>query len=229
MNTELPAQAVLTSCSRTKQGLLALFTADGFLFSVDEETFAAFHLAQAIQNSSPLAGGELAALAAKSESAHAKQTALRLVGARRHAAAELYRKLCQKYDDRAAAWAVAEMQRTGWLDDREFARARIAALVRKQRSRTAILHDLAAHGVDRELAREVLDEMCEEESCGNDAALEKLLEGAYLRRMTQGEHRKVQAALARRGFGCGEIRRAMDAWRARHEYETDDIQTGEWE
>ena len=135
MNTELPAQAVLTSCSRTKQGLLALFTADGFLFSVDEETFAAFHLAQAIQNSSPLAGGELAALAAKSESAHAKQTALRLVGARRHAAAELYRKLCQKYDDRAAARREADHYRAYDEGDRRG----------------------VAHGDERRLAQDVAD------------------------------------------------------------------------
>lgn len=222
---ELPAQAVLTRYSITKQGLVALFTEEGFLFSVDEDTFEEFGLALAIKNGSPLDGGELHLLAQKSESAHARQTALRLLTTRMYAQQELYRRLCKTYDARAAAHAMAEAERLGFLDDAAFARARAGVLLRKNRSRSAIVHDLTEKGVDRALAGQALEEVWQErgeELEENAAALRRLIEKQYARKLAAGQEDKVRAALARRGFAGYEVRRALEAWRRENPTPTDD-------
>lgn len=224
---EMPQEVVFTKATKTKQGLIALFTEEGFLFSVEEDTFFRFHLEQAIKNSSPLSGGELMLLSAESARAKAKQTALRLVGVRMYAQQELYRKLCQKYPSGDAAWAMAELQRLGYLNDEGYARSRAGALLRKNRSKMVILRDLAEKGIERELALAVLEELWQEqgEQCGNDAAIEKLLNGQYARKLQQGKVQQVQAALARRGFSFGEIRRGLERWNL--ENPTNDIETYE--
>ena len=216
---ELPAAAVITRAGRTRQGLVALFTAEGFLFSVDEDTYYQYGLPQAIKNGSLLSGGELRLLADKSEHAHARAAALRLVSGRMYARRELARKLAQKYDGPAVDWAVEEMERLGYLDDEAFARTRAGMLLRKNRSRLVILQDLADKGVDRQLAKTVLEELCSEEQEGDAAALDRLLEGQYARRLAAGDTDKVRAALARRGFGCGQVRRALERWQARRDFE----------
>lgn len=227
--------AVLTKAEKTKQGLIALFTEQGFLFSVDEETFFSFGLEKAIKNSSPLSGGELALLLSKSEQAHAKQAALRLVAGRIFARQELYKKLCQKYEARAAAWAIAELERLGYLNDEAYARARAAALLRKNRSKTVILRDLAEKGIDRETAMAVLEELWEEqgEQSGNAAAIANLLQRQYARKLQQGKVQQVQAALARRGFSFGEIRDGIRQWQQENpqteEFEDIEDRIGEYE
>lgn len=218
MMEQLPQQAVFTKAEKTKQGLIALFTEEGFLFSVEEDTFFRYGLEQAIKNGSALSGGELTLLASKSEQAHAKQTALRLITARMYAQQDLYNKLCQKYDARAAAWAIAEMNRLGYLNDEAYARARAAALLRKNKSKAIILRDLAQKGVERETALCVLEELWEEqgEQYGNAAAVQNLLERQYCRKLEQGKIQQVQAALARRGFSFGEIRDGIRQWQNNH-------------
>lgn len=217
MTVELPAEAVLTRFERTKQGLLALFTEDGFLFSVEEDTFEQFGLREAIETGSPLNGGELRLLLGKSEQAHARQTALRLLSGRMYAQQDLYRRLCRKYDARAAAYALAEADRLGFLDDAAFARARTAALARKNRSRRVILRDLAEKGVDGDAARQAVEEYFAEQDMdgeeADEAALRNLLEKQYGRKLAMGRTQQVQAALARRGFGGAAIRRALEQWR----------------
>ncbi len=227
--------AILTKAEKTKQGLIALFTEEGFLFSVDEETFFSFQLEKAIKNGSLLSGGELALLLSKSEQAHAKQTALRLVAGRIFAQQELYKKLCQKYDQRASAWAIAELQRLGYLNDEAYARARAAALLRKNRSKNVILRDLADKGIGREIAVAVLEELWEEqgERSGNAAAIANLLQKQYARKLEQGKLQQVQAALARRGFSFGEIRDGIRQWQQENpqidEFEEMQDRIGEYE
>ena len=68
---------------------------------------------------------------------------------RDHAAGELYQKLCRKFDAHSAAYAVARAGELGLLNDVSFARRRAAELLRKRKSRRAILDDLHAKGIDR--------------------------------------------------------------------------------
>ena len=138
----------LTQITQTKKGRYALFFDGEFAFSLDEETFAAagLHTGDTLEES------EIAALRAKSETRKAVDKAMDLLGVRDHAAGELYHKLCRKFDAHSAAVAVAKMQELDLLDDAAFARRRAAELMRKRKSRRAILEYLAAKGIDRDTA-----------------------------------------------------------------------------
>ena len=69
---------------------------------------------------------------------------------------------------------------------------------------------MALARVERELARRAAEDPDIKDA---GLALELLRKKYYNRLQTEEDRRKTQAALARRGFGGGDIRRAMDAFR----------------
>ena len=71
------------------------------------------------------------------------------------------------------------------------------------------MQELTARGVDREIA---LQAAGEPETDDAALALELLRKKYYNRLQTEEDRRRVRAALARRGFGGGDIRRAMEAF-----------------
>lgn len=209
----------ITRISRTKRGRFALFCGDEFLFSVDEETFFTERLAEGMN----LDDAGLEELRRKSDAQRAKDKAFGYLAAREHASGELYQKLCRDFDEHTAAATVAKMDELGLLDDGAFARRAAAWLVSKNKSRSEILRWMAGRGVDRELARQALDEVYEQtqaeapEGLGPEgAAALRLVEKQYAARLAAGKKQTVLAALARRGFAAGEARRAVELWLEEH-------------
>ena len=205
---------VLTEWTETKQGGIALFTEQGFLFSVDWDTFVQFDLEHKIQKSSPLSSGELALLERQSHKYKARQWALRLVQSKMYSQKQLQDKLAQKYEAKDIEWAISEMNRIGYLDDFAYAQARVVALLRKNKSKNIILQDLYQKGIAQEITLQLLDELYQQqgEENGNQLAIQNLLQKHYTRKLQQGKIQQVQAALARRGFGYAEIRQAIQQW-----------------
>lgn len=201
----------LTQITQTKKGRYALFFDGEFAFSLDEETFAAagLHTGDTLEES------EIAALRAKSETRKAVDKAMDLLGVRDHAAGELYHKLCRKFDAHSAAAAVAKMQELDLLDDAAFARRRAAELMRKRKSRRAILEDLAAKGIDRDTAIRAVEELYAPDEQEEDPELANacaLVERHYAAKLADGKWQQVAAALARRGFSHAVIRQALDRY-----------------
>lgn len=117
---------------------------------------------------------------------------------------ELYQKLCRSFDPHSAAAAVAKMQELNLLDDAGFARRRAAELLRKRKSRRAILDDLHAKGIDRGAAAEAVEALFaqseeDEEENPELANARALVERHYAAKLAQGKWQQVAAALARRG------------------------------
>lgn len=209
----------ITRISRTKKGRFALFCGEEFLFSVDEETFFTQRLAEGVT----LDEAGLEELRRKSDAQRAKDKAFGYLAAREHASGELYQKLCRDFDEYTAAAAVAKMDELGLLDDGAFARRAAAWLVSKNKSRSEILRWMAGRGVDRELARQALDEVYEEQQADapeglgpEGAAALRLVEKQYAAKLAAGKKQNVLAALARRGFAAGEARRAVELWLEEH-------------
>ena len=209
----------ITRISRTKKGRFALFCGEEFLFSVDDETFVTEHLAEGMK----LDEAGLEELRRKSDAQRAKDKAFGYLAAREHASGELYQKLCRDFDEHTAAAAVAKMDELGLLDDGAFARRAAAWLVSKNKSRSEILRWMAGRGVDRELARQALDEVYEEQQADapeglrpEGAAALRLVEKQYAAKLAAGKKQNVLAALARRGFAAGEARRAVELWLEEH-------------
>lgn len=205
---------ILTEWSQTKQGGIALFTKEGFLFSVDWDTFVQFDLEHKIQKSSPLSSGELALLARQSHKHKARQWAFTLLQAKMYSQKQLRDKLAQKYEAEDVEWAISEMNRIGYLDDFAYTQARVATLLRKNKSKTIILQDLYQKGIAQEVTLQVLEELYQQQGqeAGNMRAIQNLLQKQYTRKLQQGKIQQVQAALARRGFGYSEIRQAIQQW-----------------
>lgn len=138
----------LTQVKETKRGRYALFFDGEFAFSLDEDTFAMAGL----HTGDELEEWQIHDLQTKSDTRKAVDKAMDLLALRDHAAGELYQKLCRSFDPHSAAAAVAKMQELNLLDDAGFARRRAAELLRKRKSRRAILDDLHAKGIDRDAA-----------------------------------------------------------------------------
>ena len=191
----------LTQIKETKKGRLALFLDGEFAFSLDEDTFAA----AALHQDDELEDWQIEELRKKSETRRALDKAMDYLSLRDHAAGELYQKLCRKFDAHSAAYAVARAGELGLLNDVSFARRRAAELLRKRKSRRAILDDLHAKGIDRGAAAEAVEALFaqseeDEEENPELANARALVERHYAAKLAQGKWQQVAAALARRGF-----------------------------
>lgn len=200
----------LTQIQETRRGRWALFFDGAFAFSLDEETF----LAADLHTGDALEEWQVQDLRARSETRKAVDKAMDLLALRDHGAGELYQKLCRRFDAHSAAAAVAKMQELNLLDDRNFARRRAAELCAKRKSRRAILDDLHAKGIDRDLAEEVVAELYESEPDEDRtdpelANARALVERHYTDKLAAGKWQQVAAALARRGFSHAVIREAL--------------------
>lgn len=197
----------ITRITRTKQGRFALFDdKDAFLFSVDAETLVKSHL----QEGSLLDEPGLEALRQQSDTRRAKDKALEYLSARGYASRELYDKLCLRFDEHSAAAAVAQMQHLELLDDKKFALHRAEALARRNKSAREIARHLAQKGVDRDTIDEVLAQL----DAPQDNACCALIRKSYLPKLRAGRRDLVIAALARRGFGYGDIKAALETCEA---------------
>ena len=118
----------------------------------------------------------------------------------------------------AVSAAAGDMRlRLGSLEPRtiseDFCR-RAAELLRKRKSRRAILDDLHAKGIDRGAAAEAVEALFaqseeDEEENPELANARALVERHYAAKLAQGKWQQVAAALARRGFSHSVIRQAL--------------------
>lgn len=199
----------ITAVKETKRGRLALFVDGEFAFSLDPETFADADL----HEEDEIESFRLEELRRRSDTRKAVDRALDILALRDHAAGELHQKLCRKFDPHSAAAAVAKAEELGLLNDADFARRRAAELMRKRKSRREVEQDLAAKGIDRDTAAQVLEELYAPED-GPDpevAAACALVQRQYARKLAEGKRPQVMAALARRGFSYAVIRTALEA------------------
>ena len=197
----------ITQIKETKKGRLALFLDGEFAFSLDEDTFAA----AALHEEDEVEEWRLEELRKQSDTRKALDKAMDLLSLRDHAAGELYQKLCRKFDGPSAAYAVAKAQELGLLDDAQFARRRAAELLRKRKSRRAILDDLTAKGIDRDTAAGAVEALyADAEQDPELTAAAQLVQRHYAAKLAAGRRDQVAAALARRGFSHAVIRQALE-------------------
>ena len=197
----------ITQIKETKKGRLALFLDGEFAFSLEEDTFAA----AALHEEDEVEEWRLEELRKQSDTRKALDKAMDLLSLRDHAAGELYQKLCRKFDGPSAAYAVAKAQELGLLDDAQFARRRAAELLRKRKSRRAILDDLTAKGIDRDTAAGAVEALyADAEQNPELTAAIQLVQRHYAAKLSAGRRDQVAAALARRGFSHAVIRQALE-------------------
>lgn len=210
----MPECGEITGLEKTKRGRYSVFVDGEFLWSLDGETL----LKSRVRPGAVLEYAYLEEVKAQSDAVGCREKALTLLGQRAYARGELVERLCRDWPRPTARQVVTQLEEAGLVSDGDYAFRLADELYRyKHLSRRFIELELQKRGIDPALCREVLD------AGGFDdgASIRALLEQKYAARLgDRAQRQKVLAALARRGFGYGDCRAAME------EYDTD-YETGD--
>ncbi|WP_050697187.1 regulatory protein RecX [Anaeromassilibacillus senegalensis] len=194
---------LITAIEPRRKRLSALYLDGEFALKLDTETL----LCSGYQIGMELDDEQLHALIQRSESRRAQEKALYLLEHRNHSRKELADKIARTVGHEAAARAAQHMEEIGLVDDERFARGLAAELLhRKGYAARRAEYELLQKGIDRELTREIIEEM--EPDPGE--MLQTLIEQKYLRSLGDEKgRRRVFAALQRLGYQSGDIRAAL--------------------
>lgn len=144
--------------------------------------------------------------------AKARARALEYPAAQELSSTVLYDRLRRRCTDQAAAFAVAEMVRCGYLDDGRYAAARAHSLRCAGKSRRAAAQALRQKGLTPPQIQTALEEAYAPDDTGEDpdlAAACELVRRRYRSKLEAGRQDLVTAALLRRGFAYPVVRQAL--------------------
>jgi len=145
---------------------------------------------------------------------HIKQRAFRLLGRRQHSSSELRRKLWNKdYEQKLIDEVIEDLQKKGYLDDKEFIRAFVAEKSKtKNWSTKKIKSELLKRGIDSKLIDKMLNGKTVESDFENAMKLaNKKYEVLLKRNLEPKELRnKLSAYLFSKGFEYELIKEACD-------------------
>lgn len=194
---------LITAIEPRRKRLSALYLDGEFALKLDTETL----LCSGYQIGMELDDEQLHALIQRSESRRAQEKALYLLEHRNHSRKELADKIARTVGHEAAARAAQHMEEIGLVDDERFARGLAEELLhRKGYAARRAEYELLQRGIDRELTREIIEEM--EPDPGE--MLQALIERKYMRSLGDEKgRRRVFAALQRLGYQSGDIRAAL--------------------
>ncbi len=145
--------------------------------------------------------------------AEALDGAVRLLSVRARSEGEIRRKLTERgYMDDTVDMVLYKLEKEGLVDDEAFAREWAASRARSQVGRARILRELTQKGLSRACAQRAVAALDAQE--GEDAA-EALARKLLRRYAGEADEKKAMgkmlAAMARRGYGFEEARRALEA------------------
>lgn len=191
--------------SRRRRQLYRLTFEGGDSIEVDVRTFDE----APYKEGSDITEEQLNTLLAASQYNRARERALYLLGLRDYACKELEQKLYTEAPPETAAAVVERLRQVGLLDDEQYA-ARLARSLSegKHYPRRRIEQELRQRGISPVLAVAAVDGLDGEDY---EQALALLQKKYYNKLNDPDSRRRVTAALARRGFSFGAIRRAFDA------------------
>lgn len=136
----------------------------------------------------------------------AREIALRQLTVRARTRAELARALARKHvPDDVAQTVLDRLEEVGLVDDAVFARDWLAAGDRRQKSRRALLAELATKGVDRDLAEAAAAELDGDRDYAVARSFATRKAAGLVGLEPQVQYRRLAGALARRGFSSAVV------------------------
>ena len=180
--------------------------ADGeYLISLPPELIERFKIEVGIQ----IDEAELKKLSEAALIRRARERLLYSLDRRLHSEKELRAKLRQTYPPQIIDAAIGELKRLGLVDDEAFARAFAEQRLHiNKKGPYAIVSELILKGVDKQLARIIVDELtsdCDDEYTAALAVAEKYKKDLDTLKGKQ----RLYGALARRGFSYSVVKRVM--------------------
>ena len=139
----------------------------------------------------------------------AKKRALYLLGERAYCAGELKKKLAKTYGEEVAESAVEYAAELGYIDDEDYAKKYAEYLITsKRRGICQVRRDMLMKGLSREITENVLAEFSAEQL---DEELLYVIRRKYSDKIGDFDsRRRTIAALARRGYDFGSIKRCIE-------------------
>ena len=153
----------------------------------------------------------LEALVHASACRRARSRAIWLLDSRDYTQKGMYDKLRRLYGDSAANDAASYCAEIGLIDDERFAERLAYSMSERGISDREAVRRLIAKGVPRDIAQNAVSEVQSDPA----AQLAEIISKKYAARLMTGDRKeieKVVAALARKGFGFGDIRAAIAAF-----------------
>ncbi|WRS26560.1 regulatory protein RecX [Oscillospiraceae bacterium MB08-C2-2] len=196
--------ARITDIHRTKRGRYSVYLDGEFSCVLHEEILAE----SALRIGQDIDPAELEALFVQSQLKLTKERALGLLSLRAYTCQGLMDKLCERADEDIAAQAVERMLELGLLDDTDYARRCASHLVEvKGYSISRAAQELMRRGIDRETAREVLEEL----EVDAQPAIAAVIRRKYMSSLEDEKSlRKATNALARLGYSYSDIRKVIE-------------------
>ena len=151
----------------------------------------------------------------------AKKRALYLIGEREMCRGELLKKLTKTYGSEIAEEAAEYVCDLGYINDEEYAPKLAEYLIKRKRwGVRRVRYEMIMRGLDRELVENTLADIDVDEL---DEELITLIEKRYINKIADyDDRRRTIAALARRGYDFGSIKRCIEAVLEDNEDDFDD-------
>lgn len=193
----------VTAIEPKKKGLCALYIDGEFAFKVDTETV----LSMRIDVGNEISDEKLHELVKNSDTKRAKDKAMWLISYRDYSKRELIEKVAKDSSTEAAQKAVERLLELGLVDDERYARRYAHDLIFiKRLSPVGAVRKLTEKGIDRDLAREVVDEIDVDTNDNITAIISK----KYAKNLydEKGRRRCVNGLL-RLGYSYSDIKHAL--------------------
>lgn len=193
----------ITKIREQKNGRFAIYADGEYRLSADAQTIAL----QNLHCGAEISEAELENFGKAATQQFAKDKAMTLLSYRDHSKEELKRKLLRNVDEETAEAAAARMEELGLVDDNAFAEKFARELLFKRLfGKPRVLYEMEKRGLDRELSREIVENLDE-----NPALRAKdFIEKKYPRGIEDEKiRRRAVAALQRGGYRWDDIKEAL--------------------
>ena len=189
----------------TKNKFFKIYAGGQYTISLPAEIIARFSL----KEGSEIDVDEIEKLTEAALVRRARERLLYSLDRRLHSEKELREKLARDYSKRIIDLAIAEISKLGLINDEAFARAFCEQRMNvNKKGPYMVLQELYKRGVERELAKAVVDEIYGQD----DGEMKSALAAAqkYKKELdTPKGKQKLFAALCRKGFSYGTVKKVM--------------------
>lgn len=193
----------ITKIREQKNGRFAIYIDDEYRLSADAQTIAL----QNLHCGAEISQAELESFGNAATEQFAKDKAMTLLSYRDHSKEELKRKLERSVDEETAEAAAERMVELGLVDDNAFAEKFAREMLFKRLyGKSRALYEMEKRGLDRELSREIVENLDE----NPELRAKDFIEKKYPRGIEDEKiRRRAIAALQRNGYRWDEIREAL--------------------
>lgn len=160
-----------------------------------------------VRQGAELSESELKKIIGISDYTRAKSRALWYLDRSDHTEKALYDKLRKaRFSEEVSAEVIAKLVDLGLIDDNRFAKRYSERLLEQNASKRQIYYKLCEKGINRDLAKETVDTLPQDET----AQIKNVIEKKYKTKLKDKESvKKVYAALIRKGFSFGGVREVL--------------------